>query len=319
MDFKIGKENADRIAIGLSIFFLILYVLFREPILGVLCAIFLVIAVVLEVAQGVRERGWKEELKDTVITIGAIVVVWLALSFALRTSSPLNAVVSCSMLPNLERGDLVVIYGEGIRAPEIEASEQDVARLSNANAVVEWEGKSEEVKGSALSACATESHEFCAYLFNYPSKVVEKRGNFEFHYGTCYRKGVKKGAKEGFVPCLQRIEYKDYIVIDNRGGDVVVYAPKPSDAFSRVGDIIHRAMLKIKTESNEYYIIKGDNNEIADIQIYSGFGGNSIVERSQIKGKVIARVPILGYLRLFLSGYVEEDPGCSYNLNIVAY
>ena len=42
------------------------------------------------------------------------VVVYQTLGFALSTEDPIVVVVSCSMLPNLDRGDLLILSGDGL-------------------------------------------------------------------------------------------------------------------------------------------------------------------------------------------------------------
>ncbi len=83
--------------------------------------------------------------------------------------------------------------------------------------------------------------------------------------------------------------------------DVVVFESRQS------GLVIHRAVLALKsTETNQVlYLTKGDNNQVVDQE-----AGLDFVEPQKIHGRMIARVPLIGYLRLFLAGQFNEPHGC---------
>jgi hypothetical protein len=65
-----------------------------------------------------------------------------------------------------------------------------------------------------------------------------------------------------------------------------------------------------------HYYTKGDNNALFDEQAYDEGRriGNSPVEPAQIKGKVIARVPYIGNLKMFITPPVllstSAENGC---------
>ena len=75
------------------------------------------------------EKSMKQNAIDLGIAVGLALGVWLALSFALQTDSPINVVTSCSMLPNLQRGDLVFIQGGAINAPEFSVSPSELSQI----------------------------------------------------------------------------------------------------------------------------------------------------------------------------------------------
>ncbi len=57
--------------------------------------------------------------KEIATAFIAALLFWFALSFILNTAKPLNVVTSCSMLPDIQRGDLVIVQGGEISAPQI--------------------------------------------------------------------------------------------------------------------------------------------------------------------------------------------------------
>lgn len=67
---------------------------------------------------------WKNEYFQTALTIGLTIIVvfgvWIAAQNVLRTSNPVLAVVSTSMLPTLNVGDDIII--QGVNASEINAA-----------------------------------------------------------------------------------------------------------------------------------------------------------------------------------------------------
>jgi len=62
-------------------------------------------------------------LKETLIAIAVAAAIWVGLCIILQTSSPIDVVPSCSMLPLLERGDLIIIQGGTINAPSINTNQ----------------------------------------------------------------------------------------------------------------------------------------------------------------------------------------------------
>ena len=71
---------------------------------------------------------------------------------------------------------------------------------------------------------------------------------------------------------------------DLKVGDVVIY--QRDSPFT----IVHRVIEK----NDEGYIIKGDNNAVAD---------SGIIKKEQILGKVVFAAPLLGYPRLILYAF----------------
>lgn len=99
------------------------YIFLKNVVFGVLAFIAIIALVLSDV---IPANAGKEGIKSTLVEAGvallAAVIAWFALGFVLSTSSPLDVVTSCSMLPALERGDLVVLQGGGVNAKEISFS-----------------------------------------------------------------------------------------------------------------------------------------------------------------------------------------------------
>ncbi len=284
-------------------------------IFAILVVIELIYAVVLEMKGGIKKNGIKEEIKDTLIALVVAVGFWYLLGIVLNTSAPISAVVSCSMLPNLERGDFVIVQGSEINAPQIQMTQHEFEEFSKDPVVFYNQNQSAQVKGSAFTNCLINPNsEACLAIKEDPAKIVEKRGEMEIRYSACPLKTPQGSVA---IPCQDEFIYKGKTYLSNFSNDIVVYAPSKNDAFSKVGDIVHRAIFKIKVENQTYLITKGDNNPVMDIGFFDSTYqlGNSPVPKENLRGKVFFRIPYLGYLKLFLSGQVVEDGQCKTQLS----
>ncbi|MDE1828665.1 MAG: hypothetical protein KGH65_05900, partial [Candidatus Micrarchaeota archaeon] len=98
----------------LLVILIALYSLQNSIIVGIAAFVLFIVIIVLilkEVKDEVAEKGSKQSFKEIAMVLGAVIVIWVALIVILQTSSPLNAVSSCSMLPALQRGDGIVLHG----------------------------------------------------------------------------------------------------------------------------------------------------------------------------------------------------------------
>ncbi|MCX6769329.1 MAG: hypothetical protein NT051_01470, partial [Candidatus Micrarchaeota archaeon] len=288
----------------------IAYLLSGIWLLGALIGLAIVWLVILECMEGVKQHGMKNELRELVIALAVALGIWFGAGFLLQTSSPLNAIVSCSMLPNIQRGDMVILSGDRIQAPRAEIENfdglGDVSVYQNGVQVA-------RVNGSFYAYCAQQQKmdALCTYFVSNPEGFTEKNGPLSFGYEKC-EIVAKAGRLAG--PCISYLEVNGKKYYGNISNDVVVYQPKKEDYYARVGDIIHRAYIVLKTSNGQEYVLtKGDNNPIFDIQAYDAVTGakNSPVELSRTKGRIILGVPYVGYLKLFISPSAIPTPaGC---------
>lgn len=121
---------------------------------------------------------------------------------------------------------------------------------------------------------------------------------------------------------MKSVTVKGEMFNENFSNDVVVYEPLENSVF--VGSTIHRVLLKVSVDGKLYYLTKGDNNEVMDVQapsrgvdtrdgrctFFVESRENRPVPQENVKGKVILKVPYLGYLKLFLWGYLGTPSGC---------
>jgi hypothetical protein len=123
LPFGVKVGNALLVLLAAS---LVAYV-FTQSILFAISTFVLIIAVFL--ADFSFDRTWKQNALELGYALAFAIAAWFALGFVLQTDSPINVVTSCSMLPNLHRGDLVFIQGGGVNAPSISVSPEDLQTL----------------------------------------------------------------------------------------------------------------------------------------------------------------------------------------------
>ena len=311
-DSPLDFLSNQHFAYGLIALFLLSYIVTGVWMFGLLVGLCIVWAVVLEFAQGAREHGLKDEIKETFIALALALLVWFGASFVLQTSSPLNAIVSCSMLPHIQRGDMVVLSGDRVQAPT-----EEVATLAGiARAQVYEDGAlAATVNGSMYAYCATrQTDALCKRFIAEPERFTERHGELTFAYEKCGI-ALDKGRGTVYGPCVSHLEVNGRRYGTNLSNDVVVYPPNKGEYYARVGDIIHRAYILLKDDEGgkTYFLTKGDNNPIFDIQVYdeSLKEGNAPVEISRSKGRILVSVPYLGYFKLFISPSAIPTPeGC---------
>jgi signal peptidase I len=269
----------------------------------------------MEVKDGAKKHGWKHEVVDTVVALAVAIAIWYGLSFVLNTSTPVSGVVSCSMLPNLQRGDFVIVQGAPVNAYEIEMTKTELEALSGPS-LVTFGSNNATIEGSLFPYCINNKNsDMCRFFISNPEAFMEKKGPFTYKYERCSL--VFSSGSTASEPCVKSVTFKGTEYLANFSNDIIVYQPVAGDYYSLIGDIVHRAMFKINVEEKTYYLARGDNNPILDIQAYdyARVLENTPVPQDNIRGKVIFRIPLLGYFKLFISGYLKEDPQCKTQLD----
>ena len=231
------------------------------------------------VKPGKGGADWRKAAKELAIAVGFAAGAWIIACFLLNTSAPLNVVTSCSMLPELERGDLIILQGADYLVDEA-ASGEDYSRVEYATNPYVITG------GTQPSAIMLQDATLDGEpLFEYPLRACSV---------------VMRDGNEYSAPCAPEVNFQGESHSSD-GNDILVFEPEP-----RVyGLIIHRALLKINAEDGAYYLTKGDNNQFADQR-----AGMQLVREEDVKGRVLLRVPLLGYLKLFFFWQFDEPPGC---------
>lgn len=266
---QLQRNNVFLILLALSF---VTFLLTRHIFFAVTTGIFLVGVFVVDVLAGVQRHGLSKEVVEIGIAVIIALIVWNGLSYALGTSSPVSAIISCSMLPSYERGDMILLQGvpiEEIKAPTATMTEE------------EW------------SPIESSTHIPCGVF-----------GSVEYICSDCQRK-TTTGEDAGTARCATSVIVNNQYVAENLNNDVIVYEAPPNK-FGLQGDIIHRVFAKIKlTDSGRtLFLMKGDNNDYFDAVNFL------VIDQDNVKGRVLTRIPYLGFLKLFISGSFTDPAGC---------
>ena len=302
-EFKILKKLIEgKYLYAFIIISFILFLLTKSPIFSILSVMFVLILLIGESVIGTAEHGAKKGLVEIGVAVAAAFVIWYGMGFVLSTNAPLNAIVSCSMLPNLERGDLVILQGAEPKGVDVSVSEFDFTKIS---ASVQGLGEFETNISLAQYCGYFPSEAPCRAYLEAPEKLTEKYGPIEFKHGWCT--SLIQGAQQK-VPCVKSVVVNGKEYAYGHLGDTIVYTTLPVDQFSASTgpkEIIHRVFMKVHAGGQTYYLTKGDNNDRFDLQY-----NNAPATPNRTAGKVVFRVPYLGYFKLFLFGYISDPLGC---------
>jgi hypothetical protein len=280
--------------------------------------LFLVLAlIVLEGINSSREKGIKSTLLDLAIIVVAVVVVWAAMGFFLRTGNPMDVVPSCSMLPSLKRGDLILLQG-------VTNESQIVAPTVSVNSSA-WGSELEDLTNVSMECVAYRSTPGGINIEgNYQSGdslgVFVARGNTHSIMSNGSRLGLIgldcgvstirfENGTEARIASTKSVIINNISVSQDLNNSIVVYQTVPQDSFYQEGDllIVHRALAKIDAGGSYYVLTWGDNNQGPDVQYL-----NLPPKLGQISGRVVASIPYLGYLKLAFSGQEAQPQGCNY-------
>lgn len=250
----------------------VLFLITRFVLFAVLTGLSLIGYFVLDIAVGVKRQGLIKELKELAIAVVLALAIWYGLILALGTPSPISAIYSCSMLPRFERGDMIIL--QGVRPADIAAPE-----------IVLTQDEFAGIYGRAHKPCNT-------------------TGVISYICSTCTR--ISSSTKEpiGLSNCTREIEINGALISENFSNDVIVYIPTYVDGTPYGGDIIHRVFAKIRVDGDYFFLTKGDNNDLFDTSAFH------IIREQDVKGRVLLRIPWIGYLKLFISGSFIDPTGC---------
>ncbi len=322
------KESAQITTWPLYIILIIsflLYILYQQVqtlaiLFGTLTFIIILIIIILEVIISSKEQGKLKNAIEIVVAIIIVIGIWLGLRFILNTPYPIDAVPSCSMLPALQRGDMIILQGvkpSGIKANVVDVTGAEMQNMLNNIANESLECIAYKITGNTANISQQVRPGYSIGLFkesNNGGSIVpnsSQAGNLvKYQCGIAnvtYSNGTK--IKEAYT---KAIIIGNTIISGDLNNSIIVYKTEPQDLFYKEGDtyVVHRAYAIINASGNYYYLTKGDNNPGLDIQYQ-----NYPASQKDIEGKVIAAIPYIGYLKLILSGTLSQPAGCNYTFS----
>ena len=281
-----------------------------------------------EIRHSLRTEGARKSVADIAIAVAAALVVWLVLVIVLQTAAPIDAVSSCSMLPVLRRGDLVVLHGIGSpsafagseRIPVVNVSEGAFQRMegnmsyeflsyyayaagNRSKIAYVFDNGTAQGIGLYNTQCLSQYSYLGQPYYYYKCSVPQSQGGNLIRYNYSVGTVSLAGATHDIV-YTSAITVGNVSISENYGNPVVVYQTSSEDAFT--GSIIHRVFAVLNVSGSYYFLTKGDNNQALDIEFE-----NYPVNASSVTGYVLADVPLVGYIKLLLSGQLAVPAGCN--------
>ncbi|MEM3211935.1 MAG: S26 family signal peptidase [Candidatus Micrarchaeaceae archaeon] len=307
---------------------LIAYALTRIALLSIAFIVVFVLLVVEETRRDIHSEGAKKAAKEVAEAIGIVIAIWLIAIVVLGTLSPVDVVPSCSMLPVLKIGDLVILkhisnmtmFLAQHKIPIVNVSTSSYnAMLNNINN--EFLAYYAFLNGdkSDITYLLKPGENYSIGLYNTRCLSVYSYLNESQDFYKCllsnssqngnlikYSYGIGNATVNGTqfsIVYTKSITIGNETIIENYSNPIIVYRTIPSDTFS--GDIVHRIFAAIHSGNNYYILTKGDNNQALDIEF-----GNYPPVTNQVVGYVLAHIPYLGYVTLAFKGGISTA-GCS--------
>ncbi len=299
--------------------FLALYILSQGSaisiIFGALAFFMLIILLVMEFVISGKEEGFRKSMVEIVVAIAIIAALWISLRFILNTNDPIDVVPSCSMLPALQRGDLIVLQGispSEIKAPVINVSkaafDSMTNNIRNESLVCLYYTRN----GNSGSVSQFERPGSNLGLFRFTGNSYEQVSSQPSGSLVRYQCGAQPVRfSNGTVTneaYTKSITINGTTVNENLNNSIVVYRTIPQDYFYSLGDafIVHRAYAMLNVSGDYYVLTKGDNNPALDMQYL-----NYPPSFSYLSGVSILSIPYLGYLKIIISGQLLQPSGCN--------
>jgi signal peptidase I len=284
-------------------------------VIGIALFLTFVAVICVETLNGVREFGYKRNIIEIIVVVLIVLGIWFSLKFFLATKYPIDVVPSCSMLPSLQRGDMLILHG--VQSPaQLKAPVVNISKSTYASLVREAESGSlscvayiEQGNTGQVSQYMEPGYSIGLYSNANGGSIVStdsQTGPLEYECGTTNVDFSNGTARQ--IVYTSGISIGGRTVTGDRNNSVVVYSTVPKDLFYQDGDsyIVHRVYAVLNVSGDYYTLTKGDNNPGLDVQ-YSNYPANL----TQVQGKVVASIPYIGYLKLILSSHFTEPAGCN--------
>ncbi|MDE1871620.1 MAG: hypothetical protein KGI06_05285 [Candidatus Micrarchaeota archaeon] len=321
---KPGSKKIEINTLPLYILLAVLFVLFivfqgrgtLSALFGIALFMTIVVLIVIEFSVGLREDGLAKNIIEIMAAVLIVVVFWFSLRALLHTSYPLDVVPSCSMLPHLKRGDLIVLRGvqspQQIKAPVINVSASAYKNMDSAISSEFLSCVAYSISGNRVyvSQIVKPGYSIGLYSPRNGGEIVpySSQSGFLVQY-TCGAKEIMYGnGTTAYEAYTTAVTINGTTIYTDANNSIVVYATIPQDYFYKLGDsyIVHRAYAIINASGKYYVLTKGDNNPGLDMQY-----GNYPVNMTYVQGSVVYSIPYLGYLKLALSNSFTEPAGCN--------
>jgi signal peptidase I len=308
---------------------IVVYAVHNSFDIGIIIFALIILILVLEARVSVAVEGKKKSIVDIGIALGIAIAFWIILVIVLQTSSPIDAVASCSMLPALHRGDLVVLHGivnpvefadeHHIPMVNVSSSEFNYMESNMNNEFLAYYAYLNNNK-SEITDIIPKGVEYSIGLYNTECVNTYSYEHKNYNLYKCYMQNSTQSnnlIKYTYAMGKDSVNGVNYSAVytsgirignvsltQNFSNPIIVYRTTSRDYFS--GDIIHRLYAIVNASGSYYFLTMGDNNPGLDIEF-----ANYPANESSVIGYVIADIPIVGYLKLIISGQFGSVAGCN--------
>ena len=127
---KTKHDYVSWLLYALLVVAVVAYAFTSSVLIGIGAFALVVIILMYEFRQSIKEEGTKGTVIDVAKALAVVAVIWIVLIVVLGTMQPVNVVASCSMLPVLNRGDLVFLHGIGNMSSFLQSNHIPVINVS---------------------------------------------------------------------------------------------------------------------------------------------------------------------------------------------
>ena len=301
------------------------YIFSGNSLFGALAFILVILAIAFEFGDSFRTIGVKKTLAEVALAIAlAVALIWLLPSLILHTSSPIDVVASCSMLPVLHRGDLVALHSISNMSAFLKAKRIPIVNVSKAA----YNGMLANMQSEFLEPFAYSTANPSKIYTSYNALANQSIGFYNLRciaslsaprYGEClvrnqssnliqyhYSLAIQESSSgiNSTIPYVSSITIDNHTIAENYSNPIIVYKTTRYDYFT--GDIIHRLVAALNVSGSYYTLTKGDNNPVLDMEALN-YPSNS----SNVVGYVVSDVRYLGFLSLIIRGQIAPVAGCN--------
>ncbi len=299
--------------------FFALYIVYQGSafsiIFGALAFLILIVLLVMEFVISGKQEGYGKSLLEIAIAIAIIGGLWITMVYALNTSDPLDVVPSCSMLPALDRGDLIILHGvspAALRAPVVNISRSSfdsmVGDMPSEALVCLYYARGQNGQGQVSQY---EQPGSALGLFRFTGTAyeqVQSQPSTNLVQYECGAQPVRTPTGIVNEAYTKSITINGTTVGEDLNNSIIVYRTVPQDYFYSLGDafVVHRVYALLNVSGSYYALTKGDNNPGLDMQYL-----NYPISANDISGTTIFSIPYLGYLKIVVSGQLSQPSGCN--------
>lgn len=241
-------------------------------------------------AQGIK-KGAAEVIYSVLFAVG----LWTILTLTLSTQTPINVVTSCSMLPTLQRGDLLLLKGGIVNTQEIKLNTTYQQFVNNMIPIPE---------PCIIQENGTNKDTRCinSILYNKTKYNFTKQGDI-----IVYTPQVKIAKLKPYLQGIDLIVHRAVLKITATDGTYIITKGDNNPTPDQIVVTSPNVADSVKTEKN-IRILCFDDSKIGEICTITPW--IEPTEEKNILGKNIFRIPIIGYIKLLLFAQTQEPANC---------